>query len=941
MKNSELNTPVKEVIANKAKILVVEDEWSIATAIQTSLENSGYNVSGIASSGEEAITQVEVDKPDLALMDIVLPGSIDGIETARRLRDGWNIPVIFLTGMSDESVLKRAKDTDPLGYMLKPYKETDLMTMIEIALHQYHITQDREKEAVRESEARFRTIYEKSAVGISLLDTDGKVVQANAALQAMLGYDEDEIHGMHFSEFTYADDIEEDQRLFSELVTGKREYYQLDKRYINRAGKVIWAKLAASLIRDKEDKPSYAIRMVEDISDQKRIEEALGRSEERYRMLVELSPDGVFIHRNDRIEFINSAGLRLLGAERSEQIVGKSLFEIIHPDYHEAIKGRIKDILKRGKTAPFMFERVLTLDGKEVPVEVTASPFSDRSGPAVQVILHDISSRIQAEEKINRTTQRSEELAEVSKILAEVSTDYKALIEMVVRKATELVGDTAFVTLLTDDGQTLVPAAVYNKSLDATSFARELLEATSLRMGDGMAGQVMQSGEPVLIPSMTNEEAENIFSPDFKPFIERYGAYGLLIVPLRSQRRVLGTLSVMRNRPDLPYDEEDQTFLQDLADRAALAIAMARLFDQTNRRLRNVQALRTIDTAITGSLDLGLTLSVILEQVTTQQNVDAADILLLNPHSHLLEFVAGRGFLTGGINHSHLRLGEGYAGRAALERETVFIPDLTSVAKGNVRADLILGEGLVTYCGVPLIAKGVVKGVLETFHRNRLDVGTEWVAFLETLAGQAAIAVDSAQMFTGLQRSNIDLVLAYDATIEGWSKTLDLRDRETENHSQRVTELSDHLARTLGMGEADLVHLRRGALLHDIGKMGIPDEILHKAGSLTEEERKIMEKHPEYAFDLLSPISYLRPAIDIPYCHHEHWDGSGYPRGLKGEQIPLAARIFAVVDNWDALTSNRPYRPAWPRKQVEEHIRSLSGINFDPLIVEAFLRMMK
>jgi PAS domain S-box-containing protein/putative nucleotidyltransferase with HDIG domain len=940
MKNIEQGAPVEEALENKAKILIVEDEWSIATAIQTSLEHSGYDVSGIATSGEEAVAQVEEKRPDLALMDIMLPGAIDGIETARKLREGWDVPVIYLTGMSDDQVIKRAKDTDPLGYILKPYKEVDLLATVEIALHQYHVSLDREKEAIRESEARFKTIYERSAVGISLLDPEGRIVEANPALQAMVGYSEDELRGMLFSKMTYQEDIVKDQTLFAELIAGKREYYQLDKRYVSKAGKVIWAKLVASLIRDKDGKPNYAIFMIEDITDQKQIEDALGRSEERYRMLVELSPDCVFINRDDHIDFINSAGLRLLGAESPEQVTGKSIFEIFHPDYHKVIQTRLKDLLKKGEPVPFIYERVITLDGREVPVEVAASPFDDHGGPAVQVIMHDISDRLQAEEQVNRTTRRAEELSEVSKVLAEVSTDYQALIEIVVRKAAELVGDTSFVTLLSDDSQSMIPAAVFNPSLDATSFAKELLREITIRVGEGISGQVMQTGEGIMIPSLTYEEAQRIFNPEILPYIQRYGGHGVLVVPLKEQRRVLGTLSVIRNRPDLPYTQEDHAFLQNLADRAALAITMARLFDQTNRRLKNVQALRTIDTAITGSLDLGLTLSVILEQVITQQGVDAADILLLNPHSHMLEFMAGRGFLTTGINRSHLRLGEGYAGRAALERETVYIADLTSVAKNNVRSDLILGEGMVTYCGVPLIAKGVVKGVLEIFHRSRLEGGSEWLAFMETLAGQAAIAVDSAQMFSGLQRSNIDLVLAYDATIEGWSKTLDLRDRETEDHSQRVTELSDRLARTLGMGESELVHLRRGALLHDIGKMGIPDEILHKPGALDEEERKIMEKHPQFAFDLLSPISYLRPAIDIPYCHHEHWDGSGYPRGLKGDQIPLAARIFAVVDTWDALTSNRPYREAWPQKQVVEHIRSLSGINFDPMIVEAFLRMI-
>ncbi len=183
-----------------------------------------------------------------------------------------------------------------------------------------------------------------------------------------------------------------------------------------------------------------------------------------------------------------------------------------------------------------------------------------------------------------------------------------------------------------------------------------------------------------------------------------------------------------------------------------------------------------------------------------------------------------------------------------------------------------------------------------------------------------------------------DLLQAYDATIEGWAYALDLKDEETEDHSQRVTKYTLQIARKMGIKDKELVHVKRGALLHDIGKMGIPDSILLKPGPLTDEEWKVMRKHPVYAYEMLSRIDYLRPAIDIPYCHHEKWDGSGYPRGLKGEKIPLPARIFTVVDVYDALTSDRPYRKAWSREEALEHIRKESGKHFDPEVVEVFLQ---
>ncbi len=274
-----------------------------------------------------------------------------------------------------------------------------------------------------------------------------------------------------------------------------------------------------------------------------------------------------------------------------------------------------------------------------------------------------------------------------------------------------------------------------------------------------------------------------------------------------------------------------------------------------------------------------------------------------------------------------------------LNRRTVYIPDLTKQPDDSPRSVLFEDEGFISYYAVPLFAKGQLNGVLGIFHRSHLQPDEEWLDFLNTLAGQCAIAIDNATLFSGLQRSNIELSLAYDATIAGWSGALDLRDKETEGHSQRVTEMTLRLAQAMGISKEEQVQIRRGALLHDIGKMGVPDGILLKPGKLTDEEWVIMKKHPTFAYELLSPIDYLHDALDIPYCHHEKWDGTGYPRGLQGEQIPLTARIFAIVDVWDALRSDRPYRAAWSVEKVSEHIKSLAGTHFDPRVVKAFLKL--
>jgi PAS domain S-box-containing protein len=356
-------------------------------------------------------------------------------------------------------------------------------------------------------------------------------------------------------------------------------------------------------------------------------------------------------------------------------------------------------------------------------------------------------------------------------------------------------------------------------------------------------------------------------------------------------------------------------------------------------QIGRLNALRSIDRAIIASLDLNVTLDVFLTQVVSELKIDAASVLLLNKYTQTLEHVVSKGFRSNALKYTRLRLGESNAGRAAMERRIVTIPNLRENLDGFATSKQFSDEGFITYFAIPLTAKGEVKGVMELFHREYFEPEPGWFEFLEAIADQGAIAVDNSTLFNDLQRSNIELSLAYDTTIEGWARALDLRDKETEGHSRRVTELSIRIANEFRIDDKDMVHIRRGALLHDIGKMGIPDSILLKPGKLDEEEWKIMKLHPAYARDLLYPVEYLRPSIDIPYYHHERWDGTGYPEGLKGDKIPLSARIFAVVDVWDALRSDRPYRPAWPKEKVIDHIRSQVGSHFDAGVIEVFLSM--
>ncbi|NOY98475.1 MAG: GAF domain-containing protein [Chloroflexi bacterium] len=451
--------------------------------------------------------------------------------------------------------------------------------------------------------------------------------------------------------------------------------------------------------------------------------------------------------------------------------------------------------------------------------------------------------------------------------------------------------------------------------------------------GEGLSGYVFETDEIYITPDYTLEEH---ISSNRELIPPGWGGVG---IPIRTTHTTIGVFIISIPHPR-QFTNEEIDLLVTLAEMAGNAIQRATLHERTELQVKRLIALRNIDIAISSSFDLRVTLNLLVDHTITQLGADAADVLLFSPPTQTLTYAAGYGFRTTSFSQTRLRAGEGLAGKAILERKLVHVANMSEDPQ-CVRKHWFIDEGFVSYFCVPLSAKGQIVGALEVYNRSPLAPSSQWLDFLQTLGGQAAIAINNDQLFEDLQRSHQDLALAYDTTLEGWAKALELRDKEIKGHAQRVAKKTIRLAHEMEIEGEALTHIRRGTLLHDIGKMGIPDNILHKPGPLTDEEKEIMHQHPQYAYDLLYPIPYLRPALDIPYCHHEKWDGSGYPRGLKGEEIPLAARIFAIIDVWDALLSNRSYRKAWSRKKTLDYIKKESGRRFDPKVVEAFLRIIK
>jgi PAS domain S-box-containing protein/putative nucleotidyltransferase with HDIG domain len=802
------------------------------------------------------------------------------------------------------------------------------------------VTESKLAEAERnQSEALFRALFELSPDSIVLIDPhDPKVswpiIDCNKAACLINGYSRDELIGQSIDILNAAPGTQAERIAYRKQLreAGNLNYEVL---HCHKDGSVFPVDVSTTVftVGGRE----LVLGIDREISERKRAEEALRQSEEKYRDMVNTVNDGIFVT-NDRgvLTFANQALARIHGFERPEELVGRTFIEFVAPAMVGNITQLFRESIQSGTTSETIEFEIIRPNGTSAFIEIKpVSMVEDGKVIGIRGVVRDVTARKQAEQDIKISNDELSMLFELSHSLAEADS-LENILELVNRHAVESIHTTFARIALLEDEKFSIRAGYPIRFLEHNLGIGERNPLADLPYSK----RVLEQTEPAILrasdPGIRDEEKKALLL-DF--------AQSVCLVPLRISDSYSTTVQFMgflmlgevRSENREPFTPGKLRLAQTIGDSAAIAIRRMLLREQTERRLQQLTALSTIDRAISSTFDLQISLGVLLQQVSMLLGVDATDVLLFNPNSLTLEYSAGRGFRTKAFEHAQLRLGEGYAGQAAVTRETVHIPDLAA-QQNNLRLEKYLAdEQFVSYYGVPLISRGQIMGVLEIFQRAALETNEEWLVFLSTLAGQAAIAIDSVMQFEHVQRSNIELSQAYDETIEGWSHALDLRDKETEGHTQRVTELTVKLARYFGLSEQELVHVRRGALLHDIGKMGVPDGILIKPGPLTDEEWVIMRKHPTFAYEMLSPIHYLRAAIDIPYCHHEKWDGSGYPRGLRGEQIPLAARIFAVVDVWDALSSDRVYRAAWPKEKVLEHIRSLAGTHFDPQVTKVCL----
>ena len=772
----------------------------------------------------------------------------------------------------------------------------------------------------KRAEAQIRlqvAALEAAANSIMITDRKGDILWANQAFTRLTGYPRTEVIGKNprflnsgkHDKIFYKD-------LWKTILGGDVWRGQITNR--RKDGSEYVEDMTITPIRDYRGENSNFIAIKYDVTDRMQSEEALKASETLYRATVDAMEEAIHVVDSDlRVTLFNDTLCRWSEqfGYKTNQILGKNLFDAF-PFLPSETEEDYKKVLDTGE--PLVTNEKFQFGDRVFHTETRKSMAyqnGDAQASRFVTVVRNITDRVQQE-------RDREAIIAVASALRK-TLNRSEMMPIILDKTLDLMdGKGAFIAMRDNSAEEIV--------LEFANGEWKDLVGIRLVPDECATGEILKNGALYINNDLLK------FPGKFR--VDLTGdLHAVIGAPLIAAGQSIGVIWVARQRP---WRNEDGSILSAIADMAANAIHRTTLYEQTENRLEQLQALQAVDQAITSTLDLRLILDVLLEKVTSQLKVDAADVLLYDASINMLRFAARYGFRSQSTQRTVLRLDEGYAGRVVMEGQIIDVPDIDVGLKGLRPSPIFAVEEFKAYYGVPLKARGQVQGVLQIYHRSPFRAGADWLDFLWALAGQAAIAIDNAMLFEGMRKANIDLRLAYDATIEGWAMALEYRDQETVGHSRRVVKLTERLAQEMGVEGPDLVNIRRGAILHDIGKMGIPDHILLKQGPLTEEEVKLMRQHPVYAQKMLSAIEFLRPALDIPYSHHEKWNGKGYPQGLKGKNIPLAARIFAVVDVWDALNSDRAYREAWTKESVVDYIRSQSGKHFDPKVVKTFLEIV-
>ena len=779
--------------------------------------------------------------------------------------------------------------------------------------------------ALRKERDMFSRLMETSPSGVLVADRSNRIIFSNSRAKEILGITSD--LASEYSQYIHLwraldeknNPIPGAELPYARIVRSKEPLLNYQLRLETNNDELLWILVNGAPLLDSDGEVEAVILTLEDITFSKTSELALSESEKRYRQLVETIHDGIWMFDSTFTTIFGNQFIAEMLGYKVEELQGKSIYDFMTEFQRESFK---KDVPRLRQGQPMELDvEFIHREGRLVITSIHTAPLLDEKHHwmGVLAIVSDITARRLKERELEAITRMANALRDAITREDVIRIMLDTMMGFYKGQAAAL----AVRNAITNEIEFEIGRGLWD---DWEYLSHPSLNEVSMR--------VLDTAKPYL--SLHAQEDPNLAFPDLLE-----GVQTIICLPLITHEKTIGAVWLGKNQSTgtqffNPTGEEVR-LLMAAADIAASAMQRAILLSQTQTRANRLSAQRDINLTISSSLNVQTVLDKLIKHVTSKLDVAAAAILLYNQDAQTLEYAVGRGLDPRPAYGAPVDLQNDYAGRAIQSQQIIHVSRATDLKEGFDRSWKSSLKGFHHYEAIPLISKGQPKGIMELFYRTPPTTDPEWADFLSSMATQVAVTLDNVELFEKLNISNIELTTAYDATIEGWSKALELRDQEIEGHAQRVVDLTLKLAMACGIPEEELVHVRRGALLHDIGKMAIPDSILFKKGPLTIKEIEIMKMHPVFAKQLLHPIAYLRPAVDIPYCHHERWDGKGYPQGLKGEEIPIFARIFMIVDVWDALRSDRPYRGAWREEKVRAHIARAAGKRFDPEIVNTFL----
>ena len=783
-------------------------------------------------------------------------------------------------------------------------------------------------EKLEERESHFRALFENSADGVAIINAEGIVRYLAPSEERLTGYTPEEIQGQSAFQYIHPQDLPNVLQIFKEGASIPGAVRTTEYRLLRKDGEWRYFEITG---RNMLDVPHIAGIVVNyrDVTERKYAEEALRDSEERYRTIFQSA--GVPIWEDDYSALMNAIEERkrqgvtdfrryidehpefLIEAERLITITdaNNAVLEMMEAQSREELLGSLNSVLRNNPTDIFARDIIAlaegrdsfdhesslyTLRGNRRDVWVSFTMPQGVGYHRVLVSTLDITERKQAELAL---------LESQSRLQGIVNTALNAIITV-------------------DEDQRIV---LFNP------FAEKTFDCT--------AEYALGKPLDIFIPEK--------FRKNHHANVEGFGRTN---TSNRNHGRLDSLYGLRRNGEEFPmeafisqYTIGEKKFytviLRDITERKQAEEAL-------HRHAEELQALVIVSSALRSALNVSEIIPLVVRYAVEIVGGAFGTIYQLEESTGNLVspgwFSVERGEdikVTSDVSLRHMD-GKGITGHVARTGRIHVTEDIHN----DPLAFILPGEADVlkearSGISLPLLSREKVVGVLHVrLRKHHVFTETE-VRLLTAIAEMAGSAIHRAGLHEKTLQQADELSQAYDKTLTGWARALELRDELTEGHTRRVTDLTLILARSLNISENEITHIRRGAILHDIGKMGIPDAILHKPGPLTAQELRIMQMHPQYAYEMLSFIPFLKPALDIPYCHHEHWDGNGYPRGLKAEEIPLAARIFSVVDVWDALTSDRPYRSAWSKQKARDYLIDGTGKQFDPIIVEKFLTLIE